>query len=267
MKKLQSRETLKRYFQKGKLPAAEDFEDVLDSTLNMVDEGFARTTENGVEVNLVKADQRRLLSFFGDSQKQNGPEWAVALEAENNNLDFVNVRDAQHGADVAHPDGATILSIATDGVQVNGTLRSTSRCGEPGSAAANGDWQVIKGPLEGCHAFEVIAGVGLPGKNTGRYALVHAFALNTFNPTGWFFNFLNLKKRIRCHNAWFLSRGDRLKLKWRAVEGKPRQYELCVKSVTSYGAGVQIQYRITDLWPTLGSATNRSAQEAPLGEW
>ena len=89
-----------------------------------------------------------------------------------------------------------------------------------------------------------MAGVGSPG--TGRYALMQAVAINTFNPRGWLFNFLNLKKRIRYQQAYFLSRGNRIKLRWHSVGEK--KYTLQMRTACAYGDGINIRFYRTNLW-------------------
>jgi hypothetical protein len=254
-----NRHTLKNYFTKGALPTAAYFADFVDSTLNMMDDGFSRSPANGVEITLL-GDERRLMSFFGDSQVE-VPDWAITCAAETNSLNFVRTgpQDTQTFTTPAGPE-LELLTLTRDGkvgvhvadpvcrLDVDGTVRSTGRFGHPGFVPADGAWHAITEPLDGCNALEVIAGVGLSGEKKGRYAMLHAIALNTFNPTGFFFNFLNLKKRIKCSHAWYLGRGDRLKLRWVAVDSLTHQYQLQLRVARSYGDGVNIQYSITTLW-------------------
>ena len=46
----QNRETLKRFFSAGKLPSEEHFADLIDSSLNVTDEGFSKSEDFGFEV-------------------------------------------------------------------------------------------------------------------------------------------------------------------------------------------------------------------------
>lgn len=119
---------------------------------------------------------------------------------------------------------------------------------QPVPVPADGNWHNITAALGGCQAFEVMAGVGK--KDTGRYALLHAVALSTFNPTGWLFNFLQLKNRIKCRHSYYRSRSDKLALRW---SGSDRHYFLQIRSNGNYGVGpqgepVRINYHITKLW-------------------
>ena len=75
---------------------------------------------------------------------------------------------------------------------------------------------------------------------------MRAFAMNTFDPRGMFFNFLNAKKRINYHHAYYRSRSDKLKLRWKNEAG--HDYRLQLRSNSNYGDGIQIKYYITKLW-------------------
>jgi hypothetical protein len=266
----QNRRTLKNYFLQGLRPSESNFADLVDSTLNMKDDGFSRSPVNGVEISLV-GDQKRLMSFFRarrqDSQTDN-PDWAIASDSKQNSVHFVSTSGQGSAAETGQNGRATeveVLSLTSGGnvgihvaspafrLDVDGAVRATGRAGRQGRVPADGEYHdIVPDWLDGCHAFEVMAGTGLAGQKRGRYALVHAFAMNTFNPTGFFFNFLRRKNRIQCQYAWYLSRGDRLKLRW--VEEKSanntdtHRYKLQLKSITDYGYGIEIQYWISELW-------------------
>jgi hypothetical protein len=246
-----NRQTLKNHFAPGSLPKATNFEDLVDSTLNMTDDGFSRSPENGVEIALVGEQNRRLMSFFG-VPGADAPDWWIHCEPGNSNLSFASPRktEADKGGE------PHVLTMTPEGLDVNGVVTSVGRFGKSGLVPADGEWKdITEHWLEGCQAFEVMAGVGLEGLKKGRYALLHAFALNTFNPKRRWFNFLLRKKSIQCHHAWYLSKGDRLQLRW-LNEDEPksggasesRRYKLQIKTVTSYEDGFNIQFSITQLW-------------------
>jgi len=273
------RKTLKSYFSDGMRPTAEHFADLVDSTLNMQDDGFSRSVANGVEFSLV-GEQRRLMSFFSKGQAET-PDWTVASDPGNANLTFTWVSEPLSPAPIGdaasketeeHPDVLTLTKQGNVGVHmadptypldVGGAIRAEGRIGtarlparRPGFVPADGEWHPITEALDGCHAFEIVAGVGLAGAKKGRYALLHAVALNTFNPNGFFLNLFGTKTRIKQTQAWYLARGDRLKLRWEKVADQtrsPHQYRLMLKSLTSYGDMIDIQYSITQLWfdPTM----------------
>jgi len=132
-------------------------------------------------------------------------------------------------------------------LDVDGVIAAHGRLGanpdNQKTVAADGYWHNITGALSGCQAFEVMAGVG--SKGTGRYALMNAIAMNTFNPRGWLFNIFNLKKKIKYQQAYYLARGNRIKLRWLSED---KHYYLQMRTVCAYGGDVRIRYYLTRLW-------------------
>ena len=69
--------------------------------------------------------------------------------------------------------------------------------------------------------------------------------MNTFNPDGWLFNFLNLKKKIKYHQAYYLMRGNRIKLRWHTEKDG---YYLQMRTACNYRDDTRIRYYLTNLW-------------------
>lgn len=240
-----NRATLKKFFSKGMLPSEDNFHDFVDSTLNMIDEGFNKTPEKGLEISSLGLYEQ-LISLCRNDQ----PVWLVGYDGARDTLLFKKT----------NAQGETLaLSLAPTGnvgikqknpqydLDVGGVVRATGRIGVPlsghASVPADGQWYNITDELSGCQAFEVVAGVGKP--KHGKYALLHTVAMNTFNPKGFLFNFLSFKNRIRCHHAYYRSFGDKLKLRW---HGESRKYHLQLRSNSDYGDGIHIRYYLTQLW-------------------
>jgi len=244
-----NRSTLKRFFREGALPSEDQFADLIDSSLNMIDEGFDKSPENGFEISLI-GDHDRLISFFRTAAAKD-MVWSISYDKEQDQL-FIRKPDTEK----AIPPAMTFTADGKVGVNksdpvhaldVDGVVAAHGRIGastgDTNTVPADGEWHSITSALYGCHALEVMAGVG--SKGTGRYALMNAIAVNTFNPKGWIFNFLNLKKRIRYHQSYYLARGNRIKLRW---SGEGDEYYLQMKTNCDYGDGAQIRYYITRLW-------------------
>ena len=103
---------------------------------------------------------------------------------------------------------------------------------------ADGKWHPITKPLDGCQAFEVMAGVGKP--KSGKYALTHAYAISTFK---------SRKSSISYHQAHFSSRCDQIDLRW---TGTLHEYVLEMRTRCSYeqhaDEEIYVQYYLTQLW-------------------
>lgn len=252
---IRNRETLRNYFGDGKLPTRYHFGDLIDSMLNMSDEGFRKSAENGVEIS-TPIGHDALMSFYRD-QRPKSALWSVSYGGGQDMLHF------QPGGATAARGRAPVLALdaqARVGVNtgtpkhtldVAGVVAATGRRGtyqpaRPMPILANGEWQDITDTLSGCQAFEVMAGAGHPGG--GRYALMHAIALNTYNPTAGWLDFLSRKKRIKPHHAYYGRRCDKLQLRWEGTSGKNAAYRLRIKTGCDYGEGVRIKVFITQLW-------------------
>jgi hypothetical protein len=247
-----NRGTLKRFFRDGALPTADHFGDLIDSNLNMEDEGFSKSPQHGFEISTI-GGEKALISFFRGDHRLH-PAWSMARGVERESLVFnrcsvLGVGEPQPIL-VLEPKGeddTAEADVAWD-VDVAGVLRMQGRMGAGDTVAADGLWHDITPDLVGCHGFEVMAGAGREG--TGQYALMHAIALNTFNPNRPWWNLLNWnvfnrKNRVRYTHAYYQSFRNKLGLRW---SGEDDGYRLQLRSRCDYGGGARIRYYVTRLW-------------------
>lgn len=269
-----NRETLKNYFAEGQLPTEAHFADLIDSMLNMTDEGFTKTVENGEEVRAA-VGHNALLSFYRDGMSAQQPLWRINLSSGQNQLAFQGglpsvKNDAKPRPGVPakleriegllYLDPQQRVGIGTDQPQapldVTGTVRSTGRQGsyqpaQPKVMEANGKWHPLTDKLRGCQAFEVVAGVGCRG--SGRFSLLHAVVLNTYNPTWGWFDFINRKRGIRSTHAYYGRRCDRIQLRWNGTSGRDAEYQLEIRTGCDFGSDASgnkatIRAHVTQLW-------------------
>ncbi|MCE4554329.1 hypothetical protein [Pelomonas cellulosilytica] len=249
-----NRATLKQFFEEGRRPTSDHFGDLIESMLNMSDEGFRKTPRHGFEITSDEA----LLSFFREQDSED-PIWSIGFGGERNQL-LLRAGDGQ-GDGAPQPalsldlDGRVGIGTGTPAatLDVRGVVASQGRRGElhrltPDGQPllADGRWHALTGPLQGCHAFEITAGVGRP--DTGRFALMHAFAMNTYNPLPGWLSWLSSRQRIRAQHAWYGQRCDRLQLRWTGGSGRHGHYQLEVRTQCDYGDDRVIQASVTALW-------------------
>lgn len=237
------RTNLKKLFQEGQLPREGDFALLIDSMVNIIEDGITSTHEDGLRISS-RGDEGRLISFFAKDDG-NTPEWTIQLDNSNKILSISN-RNA-----------GTVLSLTDEGdigigsdmpeeskLDVRGVISMTGRRGiykgakgdktGPVTVKADKQWHKILRHLKGCRAYEIMAGTG--AENTGRYAMVHAIAMNCFN---------GRKSKIKTINAshrWFW---HRISFRW---TGKADDYDLEVKSWIDFGPDAVIKCYITELW-------------------
>jgi hypothetical protein len=218
---LHSRETLKRLFQKGAMPAQDAFGALIESMLNIVDQQFDKNAHDGLKVGQI--GQGRLMSFYHDIADKSAI-WSVRMDKGGTSLVFgTGGPQAADGADgtpgyrkamALSPAGAEVRFAPLSGpprpvagqfeLDLHGRIVADGRLGRPcASVPADGLWHDLTSDLSGCQAFEVMAGAGKP--DSGKYALLHAFALSTFQDG---------KSEITCHQAHYGSKCSRLELRW-----------------------------------------------------
>lgn len=248
-------------FTTGAMPSQEEFADLIDSTVNIVDDGFEKSPKDGLKVAQLGNDGK-LISFY-DQITVKSPLWSISFsmsgyggdEASRKNLNFFYGDNRTSGLTLAMAPGGAVEKKRENRIRVgvnknspeheldvNGIVASNGRIGRAGKekVPADGEWHPIIKGLNGCQAFEIMAGVGK--KNSGKYALMHAFALNTFN---------SKKSNITYHQAHYLSKCDKIELRWAAEIGK-ETYALEMRTRCSYEAdgenSINICYYITELW-------------------
>lgn len=250
---LKNRDDLKKNFSEGSRPTAGHFSDLIDSTVNKIEDGFSKSPDNGLMLAPEGDGANRLMSFYKDIS-DDFPAWVIGL----------NPQPDVNGLTISQPDttgrkaddskmffdkngniGMHTLQPAHD-LHVNGVAGMSERRGtfsEENAVPANGQWHTILSGLTGCQAFEVMAHASK--EKHGKHALLHATALNTFG-----------KRRIRRTQAHYGFWWNRIAIRWR---GSAYNYSLQVKTWTDYGEKVMINYCITRLWES-----NVAEQPAPV---
>lgn len=254
MEKL-DRKALKAKFKKGKMPAEQDFGNLIDSMVNILEEGFDKTADDGLKISQLMGSGR-LLSFYENIAVEN-PQWFLELGIGDNKLHFgtndsprvlslrsyKEVNNGQVNVKVAVGINKETPQATLD---VEGTIASSGRMGKVCEleTPADGSWWDITPVLTGCEAFEVVAGVG--GQDAdGKYAMLHAIALNTFNGKG----------SIKQQHSFFGAKCNRIELRWMSVpEEGPFHFKLQIRVLCSYCSektkkpDVWIKSHITRLW-------------------
>jgi hypothetical protein len=231
---LQNRTTLRNFFRKGQIPTENHFTDLIESMLNKVDDGMSKTIDDGLTLSPI-GSSKKLISFFKSVEDKN-PAWGLEIDKGNSSISFNNsvnesvlamTQEGKVGINKAFPNYT---------LDVNGTIAVQSRVGsfKQGKVLADGKWHVVLEKLNGCYAFDIIAGVGK--KRTGKYALLHAYALSTFGRSN---------SKIQIHQAYYGSRCNKIDLRW---VGNTHEFNLEMRTRCSYDGDFYVNYNITNLW-------------------
>jgi len=260
-----TRSMLKEQFEQGKMPTQEDFSDLIESMLNMLDEGFEKSPEAGFKVAQLR--DGKLFSFYKDINIGSAL-WSLSLDKATNSLNFQDAKNRSlltlSSSTDAEGIQRTSVGIRQSDPQyeldVAGTVASHARVGRSGEMAvpADSNWYDITDYMTGCQAWEVMAGVGAKDSD-GRYALMHAFALNAFNANG----------HITYHQSHFGNKCSRIELRWVGdTKDRPFEFKLQMRVGCSYGDDVWIKYHMTQLWQdTLMLESDRKPLRQPRPQY
>lgn len=271
-----NRTVLRNYFRSGNMPREDHFQDLIDSSFNIVEEGFDRSPDTGFKIsNMGTHDE--LFSFYkySDPEKlhwkmrytgETGQsiEWVTGDEVSKEKNGSVDNKLSESGPVsatptlVLHQSGAVGIGRRDprSTLDVAGFIRSEGRQGGVQlQVDASAQWTPITEPLEGCYGFEVTAGVG-GAKRAGKYALMHAVALKTYSRRGWLSERIDRYRGIRITQASYRSRHHRLRLSWRPAVNEDgellegNKYQLFIKTNCPYGdeGEFQINIYLLRLW-------------------
>ncbi|MDC3253776.1 MAG: hypothetical protein P8M17_00870 [Saprospiraceae bacterium] len=242
-----TRKSLKRIFKKGNVPTEAGFANLIDSTINIIDDGINKSMKNGYEF-APKGDSNSLLSFFKSLENHDDPMWQFSIKGKKNEEGLAfEMPD--------HTDRPSILFFDQDGnigvntlspimpLTVNGYIGINGRIGTFASGEVDGDnkYHNIIENIKGPSTFEIVARIDGP-KGRGKYAMTHAIAICTF-PNAFF-------NKIRQTNTFIGWPWNRIKLRWKTIDGI---LNLQMKTRTHYGvdannAYFKIKYHVTNLW-------------------
>ncbi|MGI0116749.1 hypothetical protein [Zooshikella sp. RANM57] len=256
-----NRLTLKNYFQDGAIPTSQQFEDLIDSSVNIIEEGINSVTDKGLEI--IAQEGQYLISFFSQHSRSHKPNWSINYNGSEQDLKLLRYSDDKQ----IIPALMTFSSSGCVGINnpkpihdldIAGVLKSYGRVGShmlpPSSKAiADGNWHTITPTLSGCHAFEVMAGTGHHEKQ--QFALMHAIAMNTPLETKAKakLKFFNTKDGSTTHvdgikmcQTGNIRTGITIELQW--ANREETEYVLQIRTNQEISKKTIINYQLTQLW-------------------
>jgi len=240
---MKDRNTLKNYFKKGDIPSEAEFENLIDSGINKIDDGFSKTRKDGLMISNVGGTEN-LISFYEEFQDENA-QWVISINREG------VVDEDKNDLQIKHPESnMPLLTInkkdriginkpkPQQELDVNGWIASKGRIGnyaDENTVPADGTWYPITPALNYCQAFEIVARTGI--KDTGKHAIMHAIAVSAYGNSS-----SSIRKTRSCYNIW---KPVKLQLRW---VGTAHKYQLEMRCKQNLGSDVEIKYYITHLW-------------------
>ena len=249
---LLTRSTLKNFFRRGSFPTEVNFADLIDSTINKVDDGFAKSPEDGLLLS-PQGTSKRLISFF-ENIRDKSPAWYITF-VEDRRSKGLSIEDRKGNSRIFIRNSGNVginTVLPNYQLEVNGTVGMQGRTGtfKQGEVAGDGRWHNILTGLDGVQAFEIMAQISGP-KGRGRYAITHAIALSAFGRSR------PAVRKTRAYYGWFW---NRIHIRWR---GQVHNYRLQIRTGSHYGLDDKglprmIKYNITRLWD--GASITTAAQ-------
>ncbi|ROT47679.1 adhesin [Candidatus Cardinium hertigii] len=233
---INSREGLKKNFEKGAIPTQNDFEDLIDSMFHKQDDGLI-SQDDGLSLS-PKGSSSKFITFFNNLNDFK-PTWSIEPYPKNVPAFGINICDKQGESKLFIQNNGYIgvgTTHPSEKLTVNGNIRMHGRQGTytSGQVAGDGHWHNITPELNACHAFEVIAKIGKQGH--GLYAMTHAIALSTFGRSN---------NTIHKTKAYYGSFRNKIDLRW---VGDTFNYTLQIRTNQDYGEESMIKYYVTNLW-------------------
>ncbi|ACR12048.2 conserved hypothetical protein [Teredinibacter turnerae T7901] len=275
----QNRSTLKAFFGDGALPNSSNFRDLIDSTINISEDGFAKDSENGLK--LTCHSEYTVLTSFYEAGSKDKAVWRSKFDGDHSNLLWSSQANTDEGFEFSAADDAKLnaalclartnnrlgVGIGTKDpkatLDVNGAAFVQERRGTYGrsfeSVAANGEWQTIVDNIQGGSGFEIVARAQNISRR--RYAMVHAIALHCpwRRKSNDLLAWLGLRNRINYTQVYHDSLLHKIKLRWNEDDMKSG-YQLQIRSNCDYGTEQRtedgyaadepcvIDFHITRLW-------------------
>jgi len=233
-----NRQALKRLFKKGSIPKEKDFADLIDSTLNIVDDGIDKSSDKGLILfpkHETDNDGETVLSV-AKAHNDPTPQWKIAI-TQNDDLE---IRRCADGTDtpvlLLKSNGAIVLGNDNHCELLNGAFRSKSREGTlfRGCVAADGEWHDITGELSGMQVLEAVVYTEETGSN--KQSVLYAIATCCAGKHG--------KISLTRSYSRFFSR--KIRIRWKKVKSR-KTIKLQVKSAWKSVSYRQIRYHITGL--------------------
>lgn len=243
---IKDRKTLKHYFERGKKPSEQAFADLIDSSLNTLDDGFIGSPTIGIGLTPMNEDGVIISAFANEyeNNQEKKPLWQIALDKKTGNLEFRRCKNKDTDLVMTmkyETSENTNTQISTPEIYINGLINYQGRKGSyiTGEVPADGQWHDMLGETAdlqpGCWAFEVVAGCGEP--NSGKHALLVATAMHCFGSQA------KIKKVRSNFGQW----GNRICLRWVKIKDS-FTCQLQIKTFFKYSEGSNIEYQISKLW-------------------
>lgn len=231
------REKLKEYFRNGSRPTETHFSDLIDSAVNRLDDGFNRSTKDGLK--LTQKDPDGAAITLNENDKSS---WKFSISKKNLIIaQTITDIDSNESEVERESKGALVINapqtIVNNEIIIEGIRKGIDvKKMVKGPIKADGNWHTITNLGYGVHAMEIVASItGQPG--SGGYAVLLAWASQAFGS----------KRKIKTVGSHFGFWGHKIKLRWKKDPnaGNLEKYQLQIRTKNKYKEeGLEISCQI-----------------------
>ena len=231
------------------------FEHLVDSALNIKDDGLGINPEQGL-ILTAKGPSKKLMSFYQRISDKSTPLWSISLDSEKGGKGL-NILDGDKSRVFIKQGGRVGINTENPNyrLDVNGLVSVKGLVGSysVGRALADAKWHTMARMtnMEGCQAYEIIAHV--IDEKDKRFGLTVATVLMTYGKRGYRTKAIS----IESGNKWLFGRfWNKIKFRWIIddlnTEPGKLKYMCQIKTKGHYGMldgqPKQIFYRIRRVW-------------------
>ena len=227
-----NRETLKKYFSSGQRPSGETFKDLIESTVNILDDDFSEKIDAPIKV-AADDNAREVISIYRQSGEPS-PDWTISVETSGDLIISRRKSEEEFRSSIVLKDDGDI-ELNGRNTRISGSRKGTATLPQP----ADGKWHPITEELTGIAMLEVTATYSTA---SGRHSTLIAWASHCYGRR-------RKIKRIRPRTYFFWN--NKLRMRWVRVKDKNGHKTKCVLQIkTRYrcSGNSSIQCSITQLW-------------------
>ena len=231
------------------------FEHLVDSALNIKDDGLGINPEQGL-VLTAKGPSKKLASFYQRISDKSTPLWSISLDTERG-VKGLNFLEGEQSRMFIREGGRVGINTENPNYQldVNGLISVKGIVGAyaSGRALADAKWHTMAKMtnLDGCQAYEIIAHV--VDEKDKRFGLTIATVLMTYGKRGYRTKVVS----VESGNKWLFGRfWNKIKFRWIIddlnTEPGKLKYMCQLKTKGHFGMKdgqpKEVFYRIKRLW-------------------
>lgn len=227
---LRGRKILKEFFSDGRRPSEQEFEDLIDSSVNRLDDGYSKNSKDGLKLS-PKDEKGILMSFCAQSGTE--PSWFFSIDNEKNLLIYQKTENSSPQKlllNSKEPPSLVLKSPKTvieGDIELHGIKKGQSVSDElQKELVADGKWHDVTTLKDGVYVLEIVASIqGAPGD--GEYAVLMGWATHAFGS----------HKKIKTVGSHYGFWGHKLKMRWykkKEENNNKTFYQLQIKSRLRY---------------------------------